>query len=124
MGAMWIACRYGWVSVACAQKADGTIDPNTLMIRARVLGHLKNLQKRFESLAALPVKTTPHNDYCYRLVVSKEVWAKVMVELVMEQEWSNFKQEAARFGGKDARRYSAALHDVWATMYRLQERER
>jgi hypothetical protein len=93
------------------------------MIRARVRGHLHNLQKRFECLAVLPVKATPKNDYGYRLIVPKSVWANVMVKLVMEQEWSNFKDEAARFGGKDGRAYSAALHEVWATMVLLQRRE-
>jgi hypothetical protein len=123
MVAMWLAVRYGFFSLACAQNKDGTIDTETMMIRARSVAHLRNLQKRFESLAGLPVKTTQHTDYRYRLIVSKEVCASVVTELVREQTWSNFKQEAARFGGINGRAYSLALHDVWEIMNRLQGRE-
>ena len=123
MVAMWIMCRLGFYSLACAQNKDGTIDTQTMMIRARSLAHLRNLQNRFESLAGLPVKTTQHTDYRYRLIVSKDVCAKVVAELVKEQTWSNFKQEAARFCGIKGRMYSLALHDVWDVMRRLQNRE-
>lgn len=123
MVAMWLFVRQGFYSLACAQKEDGTIDTETMMIRARSAGHLRNLQQRFESLAGLPIKTTRHTDYRYRLIVSKEVCATVVAELVREQTWSNFKQEAARFGGVNGRAYTRALHEVWNIMYRLQNSE-
>ena len=45
--------------------------------------------------------------------------------MVQEQTWSNFKEEASRFGrlkkmGKD---YIDALRDVWSVMMRLQMKE-
>jgi hypothetical protein len=52
---MWLFTRYGFYSIACARKPDNSIDPNLVMIRARILGHLKNLQKRFHVLAEVEV---------------------------------------------------------------------
>jgi hypothetical protein len=43
----------------------------------------------------------PNRDYKYRLAVAKDSWAQIVSEMASEQEWSNFKNEAARFGGAD-----------------------
>jgi hypothetical protein len=119
---MWIFTRYGFFSVACARQANGSIDPNTVMIRARLLSHLTNLQKRFPELADKKVVTLPDRDYRHRLIVPKELWAEVLSALAREQDWSNFKDETARFGGHDD--YEHALHEVWSVMYDLQLKER
>ena len=42
---------------------------------------------------------------------------------LLEQEWSNFKNETAKYQGKSGREYVGALHEVWAVMHRLQEGE-
>jgi len=47
---------------------------------------------------------------------------EIVGALAEEQTWSNFKNEVAEFGGRDA--YEKALHDVWETMYLLQLREK
>jgi len=44
-------------------------------------------------------------------------------ELAHEQVWSNFKNEAARFQGRDGADYQRALHRVWDVMCRLQSSE-
>jgi len=123
MIAMWIMCRFGFYSLTCAQNRDGTIDSATMMIRTRSFSHLRNLQKRFECLAGLQVKITRQADYRYRLIVSKEVCASVVAELVKEQNWRNLRQETARFGGVNGYAYSEALKDVWKIMNRLQCKE-
>jgi hypothetical protein len=47
---MWIFTRYGFFSIACADKPDGSLDSQSVMVRARCIGHLCSLQKRFPAL--------------------------------------------------------------------------
>jgi len=45
---MWIFTKYGFFSIACANKpGSGDIDPNVVMVRSRLKGHLVNLRERF-----------------------------------------------------------------------------
>jgi len=39
---MWIFSVLGFYSVACASNPDGALDPDTVMVRARKMQHLKN----------------------------------------------------------------------------------
>lgn len=118
---MWLFTRYGFYSIACASKASGGIDQQTLMIRARNKRHLEKLQARFPLLAEAEIITTPIQDYRYRIIVLKSDWTRIVAELAEEQTWSNFKSEAARFQGKAATDYVHALHDVWSVMYKIQD---
>jgi hypothetical protein len=120
---MWMFTRYGFYSIACAENASGSTDPQTIMIRARCLAHVENLKERFTSLANFEVVTTPKRDYRYRMIAPKAIWTQVLAELASEQEWSNFKNEAADFQGKTGSEYIQALHDVWGIMYSLQNRK-
>lgn len=117
---MWIFTRYGFYSIACARKPDGSIDPTMMMIRARRKSHLARLQSRFPELATAEIIKTENTDYRYRLVVSKSNWIAALTELAEEQTWSNFKSETARFQGQAGTKYLHALHDVWSVMYRMQ----
>ena len=118
---MWIFSILGFYSIACADK-PGThgIDPDTVMVRARVRKHLTNLQHRFPSLAETKILTLPGRDYGFRLIVPKSVWVEVLKELAEEQNWSNFKSQAAKNMGQTSTDYTSALHDVWEVMYGLQ----
>jgi hypothetical protein len=120
---MWLFTRYGFYSVACADKKDGSLDPSNMMVRARRKSHLQALQKRFTQLAAADIVMLPGRDYKYRLIVAKDSWIKIVGELASEQTWSNFKNEAARFGGAENSDYVHALHKVWAIMNDLQRGE-
>jgi hypothetical protein len=117
---MWLFTRYGFYSIACARKRDDPIDPTLVMIRARRRAHLKNLQQRFQALAGVKIVTLQARDYRYRLIVPKELWAGIVTELAQEQEWSNFKNEAARYQGAAGSDYVHALHEVWEVMLNLQ----
>jgi hypothetical protein len=120
---MWLFTRYGFYSIACAYRPDGSPDPETVMIRARCREHLCALQQRFTALADFNVQDTPGRDYAHRLILPKRVWAGVLSELATEQEWSNFKDEVAEFQGQAGRKYVRALHDVWTRMARFQATE-
>jgi hypothetical protein len=117
---MWIFVRYGFYSIACASKPDGSRDKETVMVRARCKDHLQNLRNRFPALANAEIVVMPSRDYRYRLVTPKRVWVPILAELAEEQDWSNFKNEAAVYQGKSGTPYARALHDVWEIMYRLQ----
>ena len=125
---MWIFTRYGFFSIACADKpGSGDIDPDVVMVRARLKEHLLNLQERFNdlSLAKLPIESSTNTDYRYRIVMPKAEWLAALTELAAEQTWANFKNEASRFSRckKMVHAYVDALHTVWDVMHRLQVRE-
>jgi len=120
-GNMWLFTRYGFFSVACASEPGGALDADTLMIRARSKAHLQRLQLRFPAIGDTEIITTPNTDYRYRIVVPKSAWANTIAELATEQTWSNFKNEVARFGGRNE--YEQALHEIWLIMHRLQRGE-
>jgi len=115
---MWLFTIYGFYSIACASKPDGSLDKDTVMIRARRSDHLRNMQKRFLSLAKAKILTLPNQDYRYRLVVPKAIWVAALAEMAGEQRWTNFKAEAARHQGDGGADYI----DAWAIMNRLQDR--
>jgi len=121
---MWLFTIYGHVSVASARTANGSLDPDTVMVRARCRDHLCRLQKRLSSLAAFPILATPERDYPFRFIVPKSVWATCLSDLALEQHWSNFKSEVAAFQGQAGREYVHALHDVWVRMARLEKAAR
>ena len=117
---MWIFTRYGFYSVACASAHDGSPDNETVMVRGRSKVHLQNLRDRFPAIAEAEIVTLEGRDYRYRLIVPKCVWVPILAEMAEEQEWSNFKNEAAAHQRKEGASYARALHDVWEIMYRLQ----
>lgn len=120
---MWIFTKYGFYSVACANKPDGSLDAETIMVRARRIAHLQALQKRFAALADREILAWPNRDYRYRLIVPMASWLAIIGELAQEQRWSNFKNEAEKYQGRSGKDYVRALHEVWSVMNRLQESE-
>jgi hypothetical protein len=120
---MWVFTRYGFYSIACASKSDGSLDNQRVMVRARCIVHLRSLQERFPALAGGEIIELSQHDYRYRLIIPKKSWTTIIGELAQEQEWSNFKSEAAKYEGKSGRGYVDALHKVWSVMHRLQENE-
>lgn len=118
---MWIFTRYGFYSVACASKPDGSLDKETVMVRGRSKDHLHNLRNRFPAIAAAEIVTMADRDYHYRMIVPKSVWVPILAKLGEEQEWSNFKSEVAAHQGTCGASYTRALHEVWGIMRRLQK---
>lgn len=121
---MWIFTRYGFVSIACAEEEGGRIDENMVMVRARVREHLDNLRERFPNteIAKAPILSDAGTDYKFRVVIPKAEWASILHKLAIEQTWSNFKNEAARFARlkRASGRYVNALHNIWHVMAELQ----
>lgn len=123
---MWIFTKYGFYSAVCVRQGDGSsgqpIDPERLMVRARVRAHLDALKARYpDPLGACEIQASSHTDYAYRLFVSKNDWAQVMSRLTLDTDYGNFKSEVHRHQGRAGAPYEHALHDVWSVMHALQK---
>ena len=122
---MWIFTRYGFFSAVCAREGDGQhgnpVDPNRIMVRARVRGHLEALIQAFpDNLASVSIIKTPKTDYRFRIFVPKDTWTMVMTDLVQELDYDNFKSAAGRKLGHH-NPYIHTLHEVWSAGLRMQE---
>jgi hypothetical protein len=122
---MWIFTRYGFFSAVCARQADGRhgrpVDPDRIMVRARVRIHLEQLQARFPALIGeLAITESRDTDYAFRLIVAKGMWSELLGALGAEIDYDNFKSEVAAHQGRAGAKYEHALHEVWSVMRRLQ----
>jgi len=101
---MWIFTRYGFFSAVSARQGDGAhgqpVDPERIMVRARVRGHLEALIDACPLLNGSAIMTFSGTDYAYRIFVSKSVWSQVLAALGDEIDYDNFKSEVARFQGR------------------------
>jgi hypothetical protein len=123
---MWLFTKHGFFSAACARQGDGKhgqpVDPDRIMVRARVRGHLEALKKRFpDLLGRCEIRGFAGTDSSYRLFVQKPAWAQVLAGLAEETDYDDFMSEVARFQGRDGAAYERSLHEVWSAMYRLQK---
>jgi hypothetical protein len=112
---MWIMTTYGFFSVTQSQD-----DHNVLMVRARRREHIEKLQRAFKVLKGLKVVDWPNRDYRFRLFVDRADWKKVMVGLIDDTDFSNFKSEVKHRNGHSEDQYAHALSKVWSTMAKLQ----
>ena len=91
------------------------------MVRARLRSHLEALKERFDGLLGdCEIQESTGTDYAFRLFVPKSAWVNVLAGIAEETDYDNFKSEVARHQGKAGAAYEHSLHDVWATMHRLQ----
>jgi hypothetical protein len=119
---VWLLTRIGAMSVVQAGPDPGShpSEPRKLMVRARVRRHLELLQRDHASLRHYPIiESDPKRDYRWRMIVPRETLAKVMAAMVASIDYSNFKSACAASPDLDPA-YDAALHEVWATLRRLQ----
>ena len=115
---MWIFTKHGFFSAVCARTGDGKhgqpVDPDRIMVRARVRNHLEAVKKRFPDLLGdCEVQESAGTDYAYRLFVQKSAWIQVVAELAQETDYDNFKSAVARHQGRAGMAYEHSLHDVW-----------
>jgi len=123
---MWIFSKHGFYSAVCARQGDGKlgqpVDPDRIMVRARVRGHLEALKKRFPNLLGdSEIQESSGTDYAFRLFIEKSNWMLVVAELAEETDYDNFKSEVARHQGRAGAAYEHSLHNVWSVMHKLQE---
>jgi len=122
---MWAFSENGMYSVVAArcQAADGSftgdVDPQTLLVRARIREHLERLcDAHAASGLSSEIITTPTHDYRFRLVIAKPTWSSVMTEMVEAIDYTNFKRRALQLHGSGP--YTDALSDIWTRHHRMQ----
>jgi hypothetical protein len=123
---MWIFTKYGFFSAVCSRQGDGRqgqpVDPDRIMVRARVQSHLEALKKRFpDILGECEIQESAGTDYAFRLFVQKSAWMEVLAGLAEETDYDNFKSEVARHQGRAGTAYERSLHEVWSVMNQLQK---
>ena len=123
---MWIFTKHGFFSAVCARSGNGRhgqpVDPERIMVRARLRSHLVALKERFDDfLGDCEIQESTGTDYTYRLFLQKSVWMRVLAGLAEESDYDNFKSEVAHHQGKPGAVYEHSLHDVWSVMHKLQK---
>lgn len=123
---MWVFTKHGFFSAVCARQGSGKhgepVDPNRIMVRARLRAHLEALKKQFpDLLGPCEIQDFAGTDYAFRIFVAKSAWSQVLAGLAEETDYDNFKSEVARHQGKAGAAYERSLHDVWAVMNHLQK---
>jgi hypothetical protein len=105
---MWIFALEGFVSVVAVRGSE-----DQLLVRGRVredVEHWKRLVGKGR------IKNTPHADYPWRFVTTRERFAQALAKMVAEGlQYDNFKSAV----GHDDLPRARAYMDVWATMARL-----
>lgn len=101
---MWICSNKAFLSVV-----DKANDPDCLVVRARVRGHIEAL------FPGASVKRTPGNDYLFRAEIPRETVAEALFAEVMSITYPNFKGSTAN------KRLHDAYMRVWHAMAALQE---
>jgi hypothetical protein len=115
---MWIFTTLGFFSVVRDRKSGSMPDSEQMLVRSRDRRHLENLRAKFN--LTCPIRDNEGTDYAYRMSLPKDQWAEILAELASEQEYTNFKNEAANHRHETGDEYVRALHDVWSVMLELQ----
>jgi hypothetical protein len=123
---MWIFTKHGFFSAVCARHGNGEhsqpVDPDRIMVRARLRSHLKALKEHFlDLLGECEIQESAGTDYAFRLFIPKSVWVQVLAGLAEEMDYDNFKSEVANHQGEVGAAYKHGLHGVWSAMHKLQE---
>ena len=108
---MWLMTNFGFFSIV--QKKDDDI----LTVRARARSDLETLKERYIPTLGHILKGEG-TDYQYRAMVSREDMAEAMKRIIMDIDYSNFKDSVAeKQGRKRARLYG----EVWSCLLNLQK---
>lgn len=115
---MWLFTKYGFYSVVNARRVDGehlgTVDPDRVVVRGRLLLHVESLKNRFhELLGSYAIEETTTASYAYRMFLPKEIWVEVLQALAEEMAYDGFTSEVAKFQRQAGKDYLKMLEEVW-----------
>jgi len=100
---MWIFQNRSFLSIV--QNRD---DPNTLLVRARVAGHIQQV------FPEAKVFTDSKADYLYRAFIGRKAVARAVAATIENIDYDNFKDSV------DDDRLHVAYMNVWGVMEKLQ----
>ena len=104
---MWLFTEGGFVSAVRHRK-----DKNKLVVRARDEISLSELATYQE------VIFTPHADYPYRVIIDEREFRTFVDKSIKNLSYDNFKNRVYKTRGAQ---FVDALHDVWATMHKVED---
>lgn len=110
---MWLTTRVGFFSIV--QKAG----EKDLTIRSRVRGDLENLRQRY--LPQLKIIESAGSDYPYRGVTSHIAFANAVQKMILDIDYSNFKNLVADEQGPQR---SKIYGQVWSVLTSLERGKR
>ncbi|MCX5842603.1 MAG: hypothetical protein NT022_02435 [Deltaproteobacteria bacterium] len=103
--------NFGFFSIV--QKKDDDI----LTVRARARGDLETLQERYVPTLGHILKGEG-TDYQYRARVSRAEMAEALGKIIMDIDYSNFKDSVAE---KQGRKRARLYEEVWGALLNLQK---
>jgi hypothetical protein len=110
---MWIMTPRGFYS---AVHKNGTPE-NIVTVRARAKGDLENLKD------LLPKGVKPfqkgYSDYPWRIEVTREVWAEILLAMNTEITYDNFKDEVKK---KQGAHRASVYGRIWGVLLALEDR--
>ena len=107
---MWLCSKEGFFSIV--QKEDS----DRLDVRARVRADLIALSTQYLGIADPEIYEFPHTDYQYRIFLTHEEWAQVLMNMARNINYPNFKRKVKQIQGH---RRSHFYGDVWRIMARM-----
>jgi hypothetical protein len=106
---MWVFTETGFVSAVCHYNEKGVV-----VVRSRDRKSLEELARVTDE----PIENSPHNDYPYRVHVTKEQFQSWLVGMVSSMDYTNFKNHVYGTRGPD---FAHALSGVWSVMHDVED---
>ena len=106
---MWVFTETGFVSAVCHYDEDGVV-----VVRSRDRDSLEIIAK----ITDAPIENSPHNDYPYRVHITKEQFKSWLNESVMNMDYTNFKNHVYDTRGPE---FAHALSGVWSVMHDVED---
>lgn len=108
---MWLFTVDGFYSAV-----SDSSDPSVVWVRARVKEDLERLISRY-SVSTHGILANRGTDYTYRIAVWRDEWMRIVSNVAVDVDYTNFKDEVKhRLGEKRAQ----GLFGVWWEMLKLQ----
>ena len=109
---MWIFTETGFVSAIVHYD-----DQNIIVVRSREIESLDGIA----ALADVQVKSTPTNDYPWRVHVSRAIFQEWLALMVEDMAYKNFKNRVQDTRGDE---FHSALSKVWDVMHEIEVRRK
>ncbi|MGJ8653069.1 MAG: hypothetical protein ACSHX8_07330 [Opitutaceae bacterium] len=109
---MWLATQHGFYSIV--QKEE-----DLYFVRARIQKDLENLIDSFCLDAEIQI--WPTADYRFRIIVNKNDFLQILLDLGAALDYSNFKGRIAQVD--DQREKLGPYHRIWEMMEDMQDQE-
>ena len=113
---MWLFTNIGFYSIV--EKPDDKQE-DTLTVRARVKADLENLRDKYLPQLGL-ITEDAGTDYKYRAKAARQALASALSQIILDIDYSNFKNSVAE---KQGAARSKLYHGLWDVLYGLQTKQ-